>query len=243
MKIELIRLDEVDSTNNYMRQNVMPGPQELIVVTARHQTAGRGQGTNTWESEEGKNLLLSLGICSPGVPVRRQFVLSMAGALAVKAALDHYTSDITLKWPNDVYWRDRKISGTLIETSVRNGVIERCIYGIGIDVNQQVFVSDAPNPVSLYNILGHEVDIDQLLHKLIQSFARYYDIVSQGDYDTIMRLYHAALYRREGVYGYADRDGTFVARIRSVEDNGTLVLVDTAGRERRYMFKEVSYII
>ena len=243
MEIELIRLDEVDSTNNYMSSNVSLAPDKAVVVMAGHQTAGRGPGSNTWESEPGKNLLFSLGFRPKNVPARCQFLLSMAGALAVKDALGSYTADITLKWPNDVYWRDKKISGTLIETSVCKAIVSRCIYGIGIDVNQRVFVSDAPNPVSLCNILGREVDIEEVLGKVTDAFSKYHDMLVCGDYDRIVRLYHAALYRRDGIYGYADRDGFFSAGIRCVEPDGPLVLVHTEGCERRYMFKEVTYII
>lgn len=160
--MKVIRLKEVDSTNRYLHDcQQLPDGQSVLVV-ADYQTAGRGQGSNTWESEPGKNLLFSLAIQPKFVPVRRQFLLAEAEALAIKEALDSYTDGITLKWPNDVYWQDRKISGTLIETSLSAGAVKRCVFGTGIDVNQREFYSDAPNPVSLYQILGHEVPLDEL---------------------------------------------------------------------------------
>ena len=151
MQHKIIHLAQTASTNDYLR--ALPSPQDdcMTVVYADWQTAGRGQGSNKWESEAGKNLLFSILVCPTSVDITRQFVLSMAGALAVKAALDKYTDGISLKWPNDIYWHDRKISGTLIETSVKGRTLARCIYGIGLNVNQREFHSDAPNPVSLYN--------------------------------------------------------------------------------------------
>ena len=179
METKMIRMQEVDSTNTFLKNLKTYDADALTVAVADHQTAGRGQGTHTWESEPGKNLLFSLLTCPTWVPVRQQFLLSEAGALAVKDALDTYTDGITLKWPNDVYWNDKKISGTLIETSIDSKGIKRCIFGIGININQMEFRSDAPNPVSLAQILGHEVDREEVLQKIIEAFKKYYLIVHQ----------------------------------------------------------------
>ena len=148
MKTNIIRLQTVDSTNRYLHDCPPVGEEEMTVAVADYQTAGRGQGTNTWESEAGANLLFSLMVHPCWMPVGRQFLLSMAGALALKETLDAYIDFVTLKWPNDVYWRDSKLSGTLIETTVNSRGIGRCIFGIGLNVNQREFRSDAPNPVS-----------------------------------------------------------------------------------------------
>ena len=114
----------------------------------------------------------------------------MAGAIAIKEALETYVDGITLKWPNDVYWNDKKISGTLIETSIDSKGIKTCIFGIGINVNQEAFHSDAPNPVSLRQILGHEVDKDELLQKVIGGFRRYYELLRRADYMDVSGIYH-----------------------------------------------------
>ena len=108
-------MQEADSTNTFLKGMKNCDDDTIVVAVADYQTAGRGQGTHTWESEPGKNLLFSMLMTPTWVPVRQQFLLSEAGALAVKEALDTYTDGITLKWPNDVYWNDKKISGTLIE--------------------------------------------------------------------------------------------------------------------------------
>ena len=118
MEKKIIRLKEVDSTNAFLKNLDTYDEDALTIAVADYQTAGRGQGVHTWESEPGKNLLFSMMMCPKWVPLRQQFLLSEAGALAVKDALDSYTDGITLKWPNDVYWYDKKISGTLIETAI-----------------------------------------------------------------------------------------------------------------------------
>lgn len=242
MRIKLVKLNEVDSTNVYLCEHADCFNEEMVVVQADYQTSGKGQGQNGWESKAGKNLLYSLLVHPKKLPVKSQFFLSMAGALSIKAVLDEYVDDITLKWPNDIYWKDCKLSGTLIELSVHAQMIRHCVYGVGLNVNQTDFESDAPNPVSLAQIVGHELDRDKLLHQLINAFEQNYNCLEGGAFDDISNQYHAALYRREGVHLYRDREGCFQAAIVTVEPDGRLVLKDTDGRMRGYYLKEVEFL-
>lgn len=239
--MRVIRLDTVDSTNTYLHAYL--GDEDVVVVTARHQTAGRGQGGNRWEDAEGQNLLFSIQIHPVEVAIDHQFVLAMAEALALKRALDAYADGMELKWPNDIYHRDRKLSGTLIETAVSGGRLKRMIMGTGINVNQRRFTSDAPNPVSLSQITGSDESIDCLLERILQAFDDYYRRVLDGDYVGISREYHEALYRRKGFYRYRDADGEFDAELVGVAYDGRLSLRDSEGRQRSYAFKEVEFII
>ena len=239
--MRVIRLDTVDSTNTYL--HAYRGDEDVVVVTARHQPAGRGQGGNRWEDAEGQNLLFSIQIRPVEVAIGHQFVLAMAEALALKRALDAYADGMELKWPNDIYHRDRKLSGTLIETAVSGGRLKRMILGTGINVNQRRFTSDAPNPVSLSQITGRDECIDHLLERILQAFDDYYRRVLEGDYAGISREYHEALYRRKGFYRYRDGDGEFDAELVGVAYDGRLSLRDSEGRQRSYTFKEVEFII
>lgn len=241
MEEKIIRLKEVDSTNRFLRELKDEQEDEMVVAVADFQTAGKGQGSHTWESEAGKNLLFSIKVHPRWVPVRQQFLLSMAGAIAIKEALETYVDGITLKWPNDVYWNDKKISGTLIETSIDSKGIKTCIFGIGINVNQEAFHSDAPNPVSLRQILGHEVDRDELLQKVIDGFIRYYELLRRADYMDVSGIYHLSLYRRKGFHRYEDADGDFEGAFVEVEDDGHLILHDKQGVIRSYSFGEVKF--
>jgi len=243
MRKIVIRLQEVDSTNSYLRRMALPEGADMLVAVADHQTAGRGQGSNTWESEPGSNLLFSLSLRPEALSVERRFVLSMAGALALKDVLDGYGLGVTLKWPNDIYWRDSKISGTLIETTVCGHFIKDCIWGVGINVNQRVFHSDAPNPVSMYHILGHETPPDELLAGVLEAFERRYMQAVGGEYERLAAEYRSSLYRRNGFHAFRDGNGRFMAEILGVEPDGRLVLRDEQGNERKYMFKEINYII
>lgn len=242
MNINIIRLQETDSTNNYLKGYQPADAKETTIVVADHQTAGKGQGSHTWESEIGKNLLFSILTHPTYVPVRQQFLLSMAGALAIKDALDTYADGFTLKWPNDVYWHDQKISGTLIETTVGSHGIKRCIFGIGININQTVFLSDAPNPVSLCQIVGREVDREEVLGKVVEAFVKYDELLWRADYIDIAGIYHASLYRRTGYHWYEDKDGRFEGALVEIEDDGHLILHDRTGMIRSYAFGELKFV-
>lgn len=242
MKKKIIRLKETDSTNRYLRDLPENGDEEIVIAVADYQTAGKGQGSHTWESEDGKNLLFSIKVHPRWVPVRQQFLLSMAEALALKDTLDSYVDGITLKWPNDVYWKDKKISGTLIETSIDSKGIKTCIFGTGININQMKFYSDAPNPVSLCQILGHEVDREEVLQRIIAAFEQYYELLRRADYMDVSGIYHMALYRRKGFHRYEDADGEFEGAFVEVEDDGHLILHDKQGVIRSYAFGEIKFL-
>ncbi len=241
--MKIIRFDEIDSTNSFLHGYHEGDDVETVVAVAEYQTAGRGQGTNHWESERGKNLTMSVRVAPKGVKATEQYVLSMCMALAVKDALSEYSEGMTVKWPNDIYWNDKKISGTLIETTIAGKNVKTCIFGTGINVNQTEFLSDAPNPVSIKQIVGHEVDREELLKKVMRNLEKYLKIVYSGERKKIHDAYMNCLYRKEGVHKYRDNNGTFEASIERVEDSGHLVLRSTDGRERRYGFKEVAFVL
>ena len=243
MKIRRIHIPETDSTNSYIQQLGSPGIDEILTVTTDFQTAGRGQGSNHWESERGKNLLCSIKVCPTEIKPTRQFLLSEAGALAVAEALDDYTEGITLKWPNDIYWHDKKICGTLIETTMATGRLRTCVFGIGVNVNQQSFHSDAPNPVSLWQIRGCETDLEEVLRKILLSLQKYLFMLCCGEEETVSARYHSRLYRGKGFFPYRDAEGEFMAEIVGVADEGPITLRDMNGRLRTYAFKEVQFIV
>lgn len=232
MEWSIIHIDETDSTNRWLKEN----GSERMAVVADYQTAGRGCGTNTWESERGKNLLFSLLIHPAEVPAVKQFRISMAISLAILDTLEQHIGDVSIKWPNDVYWRNGKLGGILIENRLQGGCIKDCIIGVGLNVNQEQFHSDAPNPVSLKRIHGQETEREQLLSDILVRFDEY---LTQD----LKARYLSRLYRRKGFHPYADKEGAFMAEIIDVEDDGHLLLRDDNGHDRRYAFKEVQFVI
>ena len=228
-----MHIDETDSTNRWLREQ---GGEENVVVWADYQTAGRGCGTNHWESERGKNLTFSMLLHPHDVPAQKQFRISRAISLAICKALGQHIGDLSIKWPNDIYWRDGKIGGILIEVSLLGNKVKDCIIGIGLNINQRVFRSDAPNPVSMWQICEQETDCEQLLQEILQAFQEYMGKSNKDEYQSM-------LYRRKGFHPYADKDGAFMAEIIDVEDDGHLLLRDDNGQLRRYAFKEVTFVI
>ena len=171
-----ILLASVDSTNNEARRRLDNNDElpEISVIIADEQTSGRGQRGNSWEAEAGKNLLFSI-VCHPDfLKASEQFVLSQAIALAVALTVNEVvvTDECRVKWPNDIYIGNKKVSGTLIECDLRGSNIETCIIGTGININQEVFHSDAPNPVSMAQIAGKEFDREALLSQILNSSRR-----------------------------------------------------------------------
>lgn len=235
-------IEETDSTNKALRERMATGQvDEGSVVVAGFQTAGRGQVGNVWESEAGKNLTFSVVLYPETVPANRQFVLSQLAALSVKEVLDAYTDHITVKWPNDIYWKDKKICGMLIENDLCGKNIYATIIGIGINLNQLEFRSDAPNPVSLAQITGSVYDADDVLDRFLSILYKWYLRLLKGEEDVIRNKYREALYRRDGYFPFSDDDGGFAARIYDIEPTGHLVLQLQDGNLRRYAFKEVRY--
>ena len=179
----IIRLEETTSTNNYLRGLVGKEslPEGSIVVT-EYQTAGRGQVGNTWESEPGKNLMFSIILYPDFLPANRQFLISQIAALSVKETLDAYVDGITVKWPNDIYWRDKKICGMLIENDLTGHSLYCSVIGIGININQREFLSDALNPVSLVQITGREYDREEILNSFLKRlYDRYLGLLQEKE--------------------------------------------------------------
>ena len=239
MQANIIHLDETDSTNRWLRDYVPAEGEEATICVADYQTAGRGCGTNSWESERGKNLLFSLLIHPQDIPAQEQFHISMAAALALCDAMrDFGIQDTCVKWPNDLYWHDCKLAGILIEHRLAGDHIRDSIIGIGLNVNQQQFRSDAPNPVSMRQILGHDIDRSLVL----QSIASHLSI-SPCMLDFTAMRYNAQLYRRQGYHSFRDADGAFRAAIMEVDRQGRLWLRKEDGTVCSYAFKEVEHVI
>lgn len=239
-----IHLPETESTNAYAR--AMAADAAFTLITTDYQTAGRGQRGNTWESEPGKNLLFTLSLPTRGIAASQQFALSELISVALCDVLSEYTEDIRIKWPNDIYYKDKKICGILIEHDLEGTQLTRSLIGVGLNVNQSHFVSDAPNPISLSQILGHEVEREGLLQAIIDHFMELYTQYTSPT-ETLNRTmlhehYTRLLYRRDRHATYRDAYGPFTAVLRDVAPDGQLLLEDLQGTLRSYLFKEVEHV-
>ena len=166
----------------------------------------------------------------------------MAISLAIVDALGQLVGDLSIKWPNDIYWRNGKLAGILIENTLKGSFVKDSVIGVGLNVNQRTFQSNAPNPVSLWQITGQETDREQLLKAILQAFDSQQDAKGSVPLVALKDRYMKMLYRRKGFHPYTDKDGAFMAEIAGIEDDGHLLLTDDNGQQRRYAFKEVSFV-
>ena len=242
------RSDSIGSTNTYLRNlNGGDPAYDYEVAVATFQTAGRGQKGNSWESEAGKNLLFSILAHPSNIKVQEQFYISEAIALAVSDSVmaaigPEFAPDVSVKWSNDVYWKDFKMAGILIENTLQGDRILDTVVGVGLDVNQEVFVSDAPNPISIKNITGKEYDLEALLIDIIDRFIGYMDLPA-SERPQVDQAYRDRLYRRQGYHKFRDENGIFEACIEGIRPDGCLMLQTPAGEHRVYEFKQVQFIL
>ena len=226
--------------------------KKIQLVTTDYQTHGHGQVNTVWESARGENLLFSFLFRPQHITAGEQFFLSEIACLAVAHTLDAYTEGISVKWPNDVYHHNRKISGMLLRHTLSGAQISATLVGIGLNLNQKQFVGDAPNPVSLRQIIGRPVDREEVLCRFAHHFDRLLRAVIPPDPDErlaqrqrLHREYLRRLYHRDGAHDYVDAASgeTFSAHIVDVAPTGQLTLRTTDGRLRHYHFKEVRFVV
>ena len=250
MDYKVIHIEETDSTNRWMKEmklgdgsfvtsrDVTKEPSPCYIVVAEYQTAGKGCGSNSWESERGKNLTFSMLIHPEGLPANEQFHITEVVSVALCETLENYIEKkAEIKWPNDIYVDGKKICGILIENRLQGSAIKDCIIGIGLNVNQREFLSDAPNPVSLYQLTKQETNRDTLLNRFLKAFER--TLHSK----TTCFDYRERLFRKGKEGLYEDKTGCFTARLMDVLPDGRLLLVDNEDQKRIYAFKEVQFII
>lgn len=243
----IIYVDEADSTNT-MLAKAASDFEHGTALAAHCQSAGKGQRGNRWEAEPWKNLTFSILLRPKAILASHQFELLQVVAISIvkvlRSQLD--TDEIYIKWPNDIYYRDKKICGILIENTLSGAGIERSIVGIGINVNQDKFLSDAPNPVSMKQIAGHAFDLDDLLeHFVTQVVCDFDKYESTLNSTQLAARYRFMMWRGEGFWPYIDNitGQRIEGRIAAVAPTGHLTLADHDGKVRTYAFKEITAVL
>jgi len=245
-KHTILHFDSIDSTN--AKASELATEQKLVegsVIVTNDQTNGRGMDTNSWESESGMNLTMSMVLYPRFLPAGQQFMLSKVISLGVCKTVSDILPEgrVTIKWPNDIYIDEQKVAGTLIQNSILGQVLESSIAGIGLNVNQLVFRSVAPNPVSLKMITGKEYDLDFILEILITNIKFYYEILKSGRFDELDKFYLSHFYRMNVVSKFRKEGKIIQARITGITEYGYLKLESTEGICYECEIKEVEFII
>jgi BirA family biotin operon repressor/biotin-[acetyl-CoA-carboxylase] ligase len=240
-----------------------------MAVFAHEQHAGKGQRTKSWTSQKSANITLSLLLEAPKLQLTEQFQLSACMAVAIRDFFSKYAGEAKIKWPNDLYWQDRKAGGVLIENVVGSlelgvrsselgvrsselGVEEVgsfnkqtqwkwAIVGVGININQTEFPAELPNPVSLKQITGKDFDSVQLAKELILCVNKWYNELSANGFENIYQLYNEHLYKKGQKVNFRKNNSVFEATVKSVSPGGSLTVQHSIGEE--YQFGDIEWIL
>ena len=242
--MDIIKLNAIDSTNSYIKKMANEKPvKSYTVVMAEHQILGRGQVGTTWVSEKGKNLTFSLLIKFLKFKIQDQFYLSMAVSLGVLKTLNELVKiPLKVKWPNDILAGKDKVAGILIENILRGAFIKQSIIGIGLNVNQQYFPNSIGNATSLINIVGKEIDREDLLRKIINSIKFYVDFVERAEFEKLKELYISSLYKYHTPMMFEDKQGViFLGKITDIDKSGQLIVTLDNDTIRKFSLKEIKF--
>lgn len=238
-KYLVVRLSEIDSTNqfalNFLKQSTERKP---MVFVAHAQLHGRGQRGNVWESESGKNITCSI-IDFPIWPVQRYFDLNRLVSLALVQTFEKHGIAAEIKWPNDILVKRKKIAGILIENQIRNDKITSCVIGIGINVNQEKFVSEKATSMNI--LTNKEFDLDAVLHDVLTHIETEMMFFQLNQFELNNKRYLKKLFQLNVKAKYKDSEGEFIGIIVDVNNDGRLV-VNRNGEMKTYDMKEITFL-
>ena len=264
-----IELQSIDSTNKYamglIHGNRLPDGQGEIqhgmVIFAHEQAAGKGQRGKNWASERSSNIVLSILLNPYPLSVPDQFRLSVCTAVSAWDLFSKYAGEETkIKWPNDLYWRDRKAGGILIENVIGSSELavqsqdpvtvesapgltpgwKWAVVGIGINTNQTFFPIDLPNPVSLKQIAGKDFQPVELAKELCSIIEKNYQLLIAGDFESLFNKYQSHLYKRDEKVKLKKGTRIFETTVKAVSATGQLITQHSI--EERFEFGEVEWI-
>lgn len=220
------KLLSVDSTNNYAMQQIQNGiAKHGDAYFAFEQTAGKGQFNKKWLSAKGENIILSVVLNTSNLLISQQFLLNMVAALSIHKLFNNYTTEkIKIKWPNDIYCRDRKAAGLLIENIVHGKKWQFAIAGFGININQNSFPDSLKNPVSLNQLTGKNYDTVELAKQLCAILDKNLLQLFSGKGELILKTYNDELYKRNEIVKFKQGSKVFSGQVKSVDNFGRLII-------------------
>ena len=242
--MKILKLDAIDSTNSYLKDLIKDhAVKNWTVVIADNQTNGRGQLDNSWFSDRGKNLTFSILVKLDDLKVKHQYYLNYSISMALFNVLKYYIpKKLSVKWPNDILSANKKVSGILIENSIKNDTVNFAIIGIGLNVNQLNFPKDVTNATSLKNVLKKTIDKDELFNKILMEIQYQFVLIKQKKFHEIKKMYEDVLYKKAIPSMFIDGDdNTFLGKIIGVSDDGKLQIELENESIREFAFKEIKF--
>jgi BirA family transcriptional regulator, biotin operon repressor / biotin---[acetyl-CoA-carboxylase] ligase len=238
---KLIHLNTVESTNlhaaDLLSGKQISGP---TVILADFQTGGKGQGSNLWESKPSENLLFSIITFPDRIKAKEQFYISKTAAISIREVLSEHISNVKIKWPNDILVNKSKISGVLIENTLKADNIITSVIGIGININQVEFSIPA---TSLKKVSGKEYDLNSLLQTCLDKFYFWFEILNSRDFAQIDQEYFKNLFGFQDWLRFSWGGIEFDGYIEGVEADGYLVLRARDGKIFKFGFQEVEFLL
>ncbi len=242
--LKYIHLEQIDSTNAYLQRLQSECDIRNWVVSADMQTAGKGMGSNSWESEVGKNLTFSLALDVSFLPAEKQFLLSEAVPLGIVEVLDKLlpVEKLSIKWPNDIYYGNRKLAGILINSTIKANMMDISIIGIGLNVNQMQFQDWPTHPVSLKLITGKDFELQPFLEQIAEHIIIKVEQL-KADPTTIEQDYLKRLFRYRTWADY-EVGGKFLRLLMTgIDPFGRLQLVDEQQTFYTFDIKEIKFVL
>ena len=242
--LKYIYLEQIDSTNAYLQRQQSGHDIRNWVVSTDEQTAGKGMGSNGWESEVGKNLTFSLALDMGFLPAERQFLLSEAVPLGIIEVLDTLlpSEKLSIKWPNDIYFENRKLAGILINSTIKANMMDVSIIGIGLNVNQMEFQDWPTHPISLKMVTGKEYDLKPLLEQIAERILIKVQQLKSSP-TSIEKDYLKRLFRYRTWADYEVEGKVLRLFMTGIDSFGRLQLLDTENKPYCFDIKEIRFII
>jgi BirA family transcriptional regulator, biotin operon repressor / biotin---[acetyl-CoA-carboxylase] ligase len=238
----LIFLPSCHSTNDIASEIIQN--KEFIdgtVILTDHQTAGRGQRGNRWESKPGENLLMSIVLKTDFLPLSQQFDLSMCAAVSIFEALSRLQiPHLSIKWPNDIYIGQKKIGGILIENNILGTKMNNSIIGIGINVSQQSFENPRASSLSK-ELINQEIDKYAIAEKICEQLEEHLNELQKSNGQSVREIYLNNLFGKDQRRSFKTEEGTFEGMIKSVSVNGQLIVL-SQNQEKYYNIKEIEHL-
>lgn len=244
MMLQYHHFNQIDSTNAYLQRQQSEGDIRNWVVSADEQTAGKGMGNNGWESEVGKNLTFSLAVDMGFLPAERQFLLSEAVPLGIIEVLDTLlpVEKLSIKWPNDIFYENRKLAGILINSTIKANMMDVSIIGIGLNVNQMNFQDWPTHPISMRMITGKDYDLQPLMEQIAERLLIKVKQL-QSDPEAIEREYLNRLFRYRIWADYQVNDKVMRLFMTGIAPFGRLQLVDEQQQLHQYEIKQIKFVV
>ena len=242
--LKYIHLEQIDSTNAYLQRLQSECDIRNWVVSADMQTAGKGMGSNSWESEVGKNLTFSLALDVSFLPAEKQFLLSEAVPLGIVEVLDKLlpVEKLSIKWPNDIYYGNRKLAGILINSTIKANMMDISIIGIGLNVNQMQFQDWPTHPVSLKLITGKDFELQPFLEQIAEHIIIKVEQL-KADPTTIEQNYLKRLFRYRTWADYEVGGKVLRLFMTGIDAFGRLMMIDEENTSYCFDIKEIKFII